>query len=335
MLAGAQIERHAGPTPVVDKERHGRVGVGLRVGLYAGFLAESGDILTADGTQQLRTLVAHGVGAERRAGLHGDGGHHLRQVILDHVAQGAGFLVVRAAAFHPDGFGGGDLHVIHVAAIPQRLEDAVAEAQRQDVLHGFLAEVMIDAVDLGFFEGAMQFGAELLSAGQVVAERLFDDDAAPAGALANVGGGDALRDGNVLAGLCGKVEQHVAAGMAGGIDFFQTGVQRRKKSGVVEVARHVEYALGEGGPDVGVKGRILQEFLDGREHFLAELIVGHGGARDTQDGESGVQAALVGQPVEGRQQLAFGEIAIGSEDDHGALGYATLEAQGILERIFQ
>ena len=112
--------------------------------------------------------------------LHGDGRHHLQQVILDHVAQRAGFLVIRAAAFHADRFGGRDLHVIHVAPVPQRLEDAVAEAERQDVLHGFLAQVMIDAVDLGFVEHAVQFVAQLARAGQIVPERLFDHHAAPA-----------------------------------------------------------------------------------------------------------------------------------------------------------
>ena len=119
-------------------------------------------------------------GAKGGAGLHGDRRHHLRQVILDHVAQRAGFLVVGAAALHADRFRGGDLHVVDVAPVPQRLEDAVAEAERQDVLHGFLAEVMIDAVDLGLVERAVQFVAQLSRAGQIVAERLFDDDAAPA-----------------------------------------------------------------------------------------------------------------------------------------------------------
>jgi hypothetical protein len=168
-----------------------------------------------------------------------------------------------------------------------------------------------------------------------VAEGLFDDDAAPSRALAHVGRAQALRDGDVLAGLRGKIKQDVAAGVAGGFNLLEAGIQRRKNRWVVDVARHVEQALRESGPDIGVEGRVLQEFFDGREHFLAELIVAHGGARDAQDGESGIQAALVGEPVERGQQLAFGEIAIGSENDHGALGYATLEAQGILERILQ
>ena len=42
----------------------------------------------------------------------------------------------------------GDLHMVDVVAVPERLEDRVGEARHQDVLHGLLAEVVIDAVDL-------------------------------------------------------------------------------------------------------------------------------------------------------------------------------------------
>ena len=75
-----------------------------------------------------------------------------QQMVLNHVAQSAGFLVVRAAAFHADRFGRRDLDVVDIAAIPERLENTVAEAERQDVLNGFFAEVMIDAVDVDFVE---------------------------------------------------------------------------------------------------------------------------------------------------------------------------------------
>ena len=73
-------------------------------------------------------------------------------MVLHHVAQRAGLLVVagpRADAFL---LGDGDLHVVDVLLVEQRLEDAVGEAQHEDVLDGFLAEVVIDAVDLPFVE---------------------------------------------------------------------------------------------------------------------------------------------------------------------------------------
>ena len=51
-----------------------------------------------------------------------------------------------------DGLGGGDLHVIDVAPVPDRLEHAVAEAEHEQVLDGFLAEIVIDAIDLVLVE---------------------------------------------------------------------------------------------------------------------------------------------------------------------------------------
>ena len=48
LLAGADVKRHAGPAPVVDEESRGGVGIGLRVGIDAGLLPESGHVLAAD-----------------------------------------------------------------------------------------------------------------------------------------------------------------------------------------------------------------------------------------------------------------------------------------------
>ncbi len=57
-------------------------------------------------------------------------------------------LVVAAALLDADRFRHRDLHVVDVAAVPDRLEDAVGEAEDQDVLDGLFAQVVIDAVDL-------------------------------------------------------------------------------------------------------------------------------------------------------------------------------------------
>ena len=67
-----------------------------------------------------------------------------------HVAQCAGFVVIAAALFHAHGFRHRNLYVIDVAAVPDRLENSVGEAQSQNVLNGFFAQVVIDAVDLLF-----------------------------------------------------------------------------------------------------------------------------------------------------------------------------------------
>ena len=66
----------------------------------------------------------------------------------DHVAEGAGFLVEVGARADPEGLGDVDLDVVDVVAVPDRLEQAVGEAQGEDVLRRLLAEEVVDAEDL-------------------------------------------------------------------------------------------------------------------------------------------------------------------------------------------
>ena len=51
--------------------------------------------------------------------------------------------------------GDGDLHVVDVAVVPDRLEDRVGEPEHEDVLHRLLAQVMVDAEDLALAERAV------------------------------------------------------------------------------------------------------------------------------------------------------------------------------------
>ena len=75
-------------------------------------------------------------------------------MVLDHVAQRADLVVELRAALDADLLGDGDLHVLDATAAPQRLEQLIAETQRQQVLHGLLAEVVIDAKDARLGERA-------------------------------------------------------------------------------------------------------------------------------------------------------------------------------------
>src|ERR1700722_18734569 len=56
-FAGANVERDAGPSPVVDLYFHSNVGFGVRTGVYAGLLAVTGDGLPVDRTGAV--LAAH------------------------------------------------------------------------------------------------------------------------------------------------------------------------------------------------------------------------------------------------------------------------------------
>ena len=63
-----------------------------------------------------------------------------------------GLLVEAGAPLDAELLGDRDLHVVDELAVPDRLEDAVREPKRQDVLHRLLAEVVVDAEDLALVE---------------------------------------------------------------------------------------------------------------------------------------------------------------------------------------
>ena len=123
-------------------------------------------------------------------------------------------VVVSAPALDADRFGHRELDLVDVALVPQRLEDAVGEAKRQDVLHRLLAEVVVDAVNLVLRPVGQQFAVQSHRRGQIVAERLLDDDAAPALAGAcEAGLFELVRDQAEHHGRRGHVKQDVAAGL--------------------------------------------------------------------------------------------------------------------------
>ena len=77
------------------------------------------------------------------AAVHRHQSQQLEHVALDHVTSGA--TGDDAATLEPHRFGHGDLNVIDPLAFPQQLEQPIAEAKREQVLHRLLAEIMIDA----------------------------------------------------------------------------------------------------------------------------------------------------------------------------------------------
>ena len=78
-------------------------------------------------------------------------------MIRNHIAQCAGSIVITAARFNAEPFGNRDLNVVNIVSIPNRFKNAVAEAKNQNVLNGFLAEIMVDAINLPFVENFQKF----------------------------------------------------------------------------------------------------------------------------------------------------------------------------------
>ena len=197
-LAGAQVERHPGPAPVLHLglERDERLGAAPpwpRSSEYDGTAtpstspapyrprtvsrSTSAGVIGSQRLEHLELLVADGLATDVRRRLHRDQAEQLEQVVLHHVAQRAGVVVVVAAAADADGLGDGDLDVVDPARVPQRLEEGVGEAGDEEVLDALLAEVVVDPEDLRLVEDPADGVVDGAGGGEVVADRLLDDDA--------------------------------------------------------------------------------------------------------------------------------------------------------------
>ena len=232
----------------------------------------------------------------------------MQHVALHHVAHGAGRVVVLAAALDAHLLGDGDLHVAHRAAVPQRLEDRVAEAQRQQVLHRLLAKVMIDAKELPFGKDRADRGVDGLRTRTVVAERLFQHHARQRRDEPVTG--EALADGSEQPRGGGQIK-HSYAGVA-----LREPVRERGEAGRVgAVHGQVVDSRAELGP-----GCIVQ-IIGGDElpAVVAEqrqiVVATERAAREAKDAPARRLTVVAKGVVQGRQQFALGQIARGAEED--------------------
>jgi len=241
----------------------------------------SGDLGRADAAQRSQHLdlfVAHRAGVELRGRLHRGQAQQLQQVVLQHVAHRPGFVVVVAAALDADRLGHGDLHLGDVARVPQRLEQRVAEAQRQQVLHALLAEVVVDPEHAGLVEHAGHAVVDRDRALEVVADRLFQQHARALGAEAHRAEGFAGRRVEARGG--GQVVDDVAVAQR------QDALAERAHAGFRDQGAEacvVERAArgAEDAQPLRQQAVALQAVQRGQQHALREVA---GGAEDHQQG---------------------------------------------------
>ena len=265
-------------------------------------------------------------------------------MVLDHVAQGAGLFVVGAAVLDAERLGRRDLHVVDVAAVPDRFEDAVGETQHEDVLHGLLAQVVVDAVDLPLVEALANDGVERARAVEVAAERLFDHDPHPApvvavfaghtrrAALVQPGFAEALDDHREQARRRGQVEDAVAAGVLGRVEAVEGVAQAPVAFGIVELALHVAHGAQHvvAGARLGRAG--AEEAVDRVARQPAHVLPGQRLAAVADQREAERQDVVAGQVVQGRDELAAGEVA-GDAEQHDGAGLGTvLDVEGRFDR---
>ena len=175
---------------------------------------------------------------------------------------------------------------------------------------------MVDAEDRVLVENALQDLGQLARRLQVRAERLLDDDAVEPRALDQVRSLQLLGDRLVGRWWRGAVVDAVAADVPGVVELVHLSLQGLEVVELAEVDLHVEDAREERLQDLWVDGLGARELRDDVSRVLAESVVVEVVDRGADDREPGGQQALLGQVVDGRQQLARAEVAGGAEDDH-------------------
>ena len=323
-LAHPHVERRVGPAPVVDEELRRDVGLGHRVVRDAGLLAirhdllaldEPGTVLAADHrlrawgvqrAQHLHLLVPHRIGGEIDRRLHRRQRKELQQVVLEDVADRAGALVESRASFDAHRLGDRDLDMVDELSVPDRLENAVREPQREHVLDRFLAEVVVDPKDLVFGVPLLQDRSQLASGGSVVAKRLLDDHARPALALTT--GADLVDDRLECLRRHSKVEDPVAERAVFLVALVEQLRDAVLAGRAVELGSDVAQTLGERVPHIlaeRVAGVLLHRLL----HRCGELGRRLLRARDADNRELLGQQVPVGHRVERGKELPHRQVA--------------------------
>jgi hypothetical protein len=221
-------------------------------------------------------------------------------VILDDVADRPDLVVEATAPLHAELLGHRDLHVVDVVSIPDRLEERVGEAKDHEVLHGLLAEVVVDAKDVFLGEDLAQRLVERPGRSEIPAEGLLEDDARPAGAPR---GAEPIDDG-VEHARRGREVVH------GTLRRAQRLPERRERGRLAEVALDVAQQAGEllerGGIDDARRG-------DARQHAGAQLLDRHPRPADADDGH--VEPSASNHRLERGEDLLVGEVTGRAEED--------------------
>ncbi len=278
-----------------------------------------------DGGQDLLFLRPQRVRVERDRLLHRGQCHQLHQVVLDHVPRRADAVVVAGPAADADVLGHGDLHVVHITAVPDRLVQLVGEAQRQDVLDGFLAQVVVDPEHRVRGEHGTERLVERAGARQVVPERLLDHHPPPwprlpRGWLRRGGQPGPLQLGDHHREELRRhrqVESIVTARAALPVELGHDPGEPVERLVVAELTGDEPDSLGDLLPD-----RVPEwgpgVLLDRPVRDLGEVFVLPVAAGEADQREAGGEQSPVGQVVDGRHELLTGQVPGNAEDDQDA-----------------
>ena len=178
---------------------------------------------------------------------------------------------------------------------------------------------MVDAEGIPLGEGARDGGIQAVRAGQIGAERFFDNEPRPrAGLRATQAAGPEIFEDDVELGRRGReVEEPVAARAESLIDAVEFASERRVAIRLIEAAAVVENIGGEARPKL-VVDRAPGILAHGLAEFLAESLARFVASGKADHGERGRKVSVRSEIVERGDKFAAGQVAGCAEDDHNA-----------------
>ena len=226
-----------------------------------------------DGVEHVHLLVADLVGIEGDHRFHRHETEQLHQVVLHHVAQRSGVVVIAAAMLDAHLFGHGDGHIVHVTPVPDRLEERIGKAEGQNVLHRFLAQIMVNAENLGFLEIGGENGVQGAGGFQVVADRFLDHNPRPLPVTRQPGLAEVFWDFAEHARRCGHVKDAVGFGAPFLFQLRALFAQGRISLQLLEIALLVVDVLRELIPGGGLGFPEAGELIDAIVQPPAQLFI--------------------------------------------------------------
>src|SRR5580765_3623632 len=97
-------------------------------------------------------------------------------MILDHITNGSGLLVKLSSAGHAKFLSHGDLHTLHIVAVPDGLKKRIGKTKVKQICNRFFPQVVVNSKNPRFRESLLQSRIQHLGRSQVTTEGLLYDD---------------------------------------------------------------------------------------------------------------------------------------------------------------
>src|SRR5271166_45472 len=306
ILSGTDKEGHSLPPPGVQLQPEGGEGLDFGVRGHALLLEiplelTAHEVLRLDrrnGLEHLDLLIAERLAIVAGRRFHGQIAKHLKDMVLDDVANRARAIVEDAASLNPEVFRHGDLHALHMVAVPHLLHETVGEAKGNHIGDRALREIVIDTEDRGLIEGGMQDAVEFLRRSQVVTEGLLDDDAGSFGRarfyeLLYNGLEEERRDGEVMRGPLRRAK---------------CSPERLKCREIRIVAVYIAKQGAQLRPRVAIDSAVCFQAILGACFELVEVPAGLGYANHRN-----IELPVLNHRLQRREDLLVGQVASRSE----------------------